>query len=299
VTVLDIHLPSVQVNYLHIIPAAKLEGRPHAYMNMILLSLNGLQFSGSISPAASFSAAIDEHRYRSSARQRPTSAQSRALLRRVSGLDLGTCRISTRSRALACHISSLTSTFSQHSPFHVATVSASLASCIKKTHAQYIRWRLQSSSITRQTIRHILQVHQGRDVLDPLSAHRPAYLVHRGKPYRLRLDSSFRFLFRLRYLLGQLDAAQRKEIDAFTPNVTIPWDDLLRLLSGASDGGPLADPDNSDSRDMGVLHVLFPDLPPPSAEVGVAMVPRLDPSLSPSITSALMSGIQRTGATTK
>ena len=267
-TILDIRLPSVQVSYLHIIPAAKLEGRSHAYMNMILLSLNGLQFSGSTSPVPSFSAAIDETSVSVLSAQRPTSTQSRALLRRVSGLDLRTCRVSTCSRALACRISSLTSTFSQHSPFHVASVSASLASCIKKTHVQHTRWRSKSSSIARQTIRHILQVHQGRDVLDPLSAHRPAYLVHRGKPCRLRLDSSFRFLFRLRYLLGQLDTAQRKEIDAFIPNVTIPWDDLFILLSGASVGEPLADPDNSDSRDMGVLHVLFPDLPPPSTEVG-------------------------------
>ena len=267
VTVLDIHLPSVQVSYLHIIPAAKLEGRSHAYMNMILLSLSGLQFSGSISPVPSFSAAVDGTSISVLSAPQPTSTQSRALLRRVAGLDLRACRVSACSGVLACHVSSLTFTFSQHSPFHVATVSASLASCIKKIRTQYLRWRSQSSSITRQTIRHILQVHQGRDVLDPLSAHRPAYLVHRGKPYQLRLDSSFRFLFRLRYLLGQLDTAQRKEIDTFAPNVTIPWDDLLLLLSGASVGGPLADPDTSDSRDMGVLHVLFPDLPPP-AEVG-------------------------------
>ena len=266
VTVLDIHLPSVQVSYLHIIPAAKLEGRSHAYMNMIQLSLSGLQFSGRTSPAPSFSAAVDGASISVLSAPRPTSAQSRALLHKVAGLDLGTCRVSACSGALASHISSLTFTFSQHSPFHVATVSASFASCIKKIHTQRLRWRSQSSSITRQTVKHILQVHQGRDVLDPLSAHRPAYLVHRGKPYRLRLDSSFRFLFRLRYLLGQLDTTQRKEIDAFTPNVTIPWDDLLLLLSGATVGGPLADHDTSDSRDMGVLHVLFPDLQPP--EVG-------------------------------
>ena len=265
-TVLDIHLPSVQVSYLHIIPATKLEGRSYAYMNMILLSLSGLQFSGSTSPALGFSAAVDGVSISVLSAPRPTSAQSRALLRRVAGLDLGMSRVSARSGALASHISSLTFTFSQRSPFHVATVSASLASCIKKIHTQRVRWRSQSSSITRQTVRHILQVHQGRDVLDPLSAHRPAYLVHRGKPYQLRLDSSFRFLFRLRYLLGQLDAAQRKEIDAFTPNATIPWDDLILLLSGATVGGPLADPDASDSQDMGVLHVLFPDLTP--LEVG-------------------------------
>lgn len=268
VTVLDIHLPSVQVNYLHIIPPAKLEGRSHAYMNMILLSLSGLQFSGSISPAPSFSAAVDGTSISVLSAPRPTSTQSRALLHRVAGLDLRTCRISACSGVLACHVSSLAFTFSQHSPFHVATASASLASCIKKIHTHNLRWRSQSSSVARQTIRHILQVHQGRDVLDPLSAHRPAYLVHRGKPYRLRLDSSFRFLFRLRYLLGQLDAAQREEIDAFTPNVTIPWDDLILLLSGASVGGPLADPDTGDSRDMGVLHLLFPDLLPPPTEVG-------------------------------
>ena len=111
-------------------------------------------------------------------------------------------------------------------------------------------------------------MHQGRDVLDPLSAHRPAYLVHRGKPYRLRQDSSFRFLFCLRYLLGQLDAAQRKEIDAFTPNVVIPREDLVALLSGAPDGGPLADPDTSDSQDVAVLRVLFPDSPSQTTEVG-------------------------------
>ena len=267
VTILDIHLPSVQVNYLHIIPAAKLEGRSQAYMNMMLLSLSGLQFSGSISPVPSYSAAVDGASLSVLSAPRPTSTQSRALLSRVSGLDLRTCRVSTFSGALACHISSLIPTFSQHSPFHVATVSASLASCIKRIHAQHLRWRLQSSSVTRQTIGHILQAHQGRDILDPLSAHRPAYLVHRGKPYRLRLDSSYRFLFHLRYLLGQLDTTHRKEIDTFTPNDTIPWDDLLLLLSGASVGGPLADPDNSDSRDMGVLHILFPDLPPP-VEVG-------------------------------
>jgi len=264
VTVLDIHLPSVQVSYLHIIPAAKLEGRSYAYMNMMLLSLSGLQFSGSISPIPSFSAAVDRVSISVLSAPRPTSTQSRTLLTRVSGLDLRTCRVSTFFGSLACHISSLISTFSQHSPFHVATATASLASCIKKIHAQHLRWRLQSSSVTRQTIGHILQAYQGRDILDPLSAHRPAYLVHRGKPYRLRLDSSYRFLFLLRYLLGQLDTDLRKEIDAFTPNVTIPWDDLLLLLSGASAGGPLADPENSDSRDMGVLHVLFPDLPPPA-----------------------------------
>ena len=72
----------------------------------------------------------------------------------------------------------------------------------------------------------------------------------------------------MRYLLGQLDTTQRKEIDTFTSNVTIPWDDLFLLLSGASVGEPLADPDDSDSRDMGVLHILFPELLPPSAEVG-------------------------------
>ena len=267
VTVLDVHLPSVQVNYLHIIPAAKLEGRSHAYMNMMLLSLNGLQFYGSISPVPSFSATIDGASISVLSAPRPTSTQSRALLRRVAGLDLRTCHISACSGALACTVSALTFTFSQHSPFHVATVSASLASSIKKIHTQNLRWHSQSSSIVRQTIRHILQVHQGRDVLDPLSAHRPAYLVHRGKPYRLRLDSSFRFLFRLRYLLGQLDTTQRGEIGAFTPNVTIPWSDLLHLLSDASIGGPLEDPDTSDSQDMGVLRILFPDLPPP-AEVG-------------------------------
>ena len=267
--VLDIHLPSVQVSYLHVIPATKLEGRSHAYMNMMMLSLNGLQFSGSISPMPNFSAVINGASVLVLSAQRPTSTQSRALLRRVSGLDLRTCHVSTSSGALACHISSLASTFSQRSPFHVATVSASLASCIKKIRAQRTRWRLQSSSVAKQTIRHILQVHQGRDVLDPLSVHRPAYLVHRGKPYRLRLDSSFRFLFRLRYLLGQLDTAQRKEIDTFTPNVTNPWDDdLILLLSGASVGGSLADPDNGGSRDMGILHVLFPDLLLPPAEVG-------------------------------
>ena len=270
VIVLDIHLPSVQVSYLHVIPAAKLEGRSHAYMNMILLSLKGLQFSGSISPIPGFSAGIDGASVSVLSAPRPTSTQTRALLRRVSGLDLRRCRVSTHSGTSACHISisSWTSTFSQHSPFHIATVSASLASCVKKIHSQHTRWCSQSSSITRQTIRHILQVHQGRDVLDPLSAHRPAYLVHRGKPYRLRLDSSFRFLFRLRYLLGQLDATQRKEIDAFTPDVTILWDDLLLLLSGASVGGPLADPDSGDSQDMVLLHVLFPDHLSPSAEVG-------------------------------
>jgi len=266
--ILDIRLPSVQVSYLHIIPTAKLEGRSHAYMNMMLLSLSGLQFSGSISPVPNFSAAVDGASVSVLSAPRPTSTQSRALLRAVSRLDLTACRVSTSSGALACHISSLNFTFSRHSPFHVATVSSSLASCIKKVGAQYLRWRSQSSSITRQTIRHILQVHQGRDVLDPLSAHRPAYLVHRGKPYQLRLDPSFRFLFRLRYLLGQLDTAQRKEIDTFTPSVIIPWDDLLLLLSGASVGGPLADPDDSDSRDMGILHVLFPDFLPRPAEVG-------------------------------
>ena len=259
-TVLDIRLPLVQVSYLHIIPAAKLEGRSHAYMNMISLSLSGLQFSGSILPAPSFSAAIDEASISVLSAPQPTSTQSRALLRRVAGLDIRTCRASACSGVLAFHISTLIFTFSQHSPFHVATASASLASCIKKIHTQYLRWRSQSSSIAKQTVRHILQAHQGRDILDPLSAHRPAYLVHRGKPYQLRLDSSFRFLFRLRYLLGQLDSAQRKEIDGFTPTLNIPCDDLLLLLSGATVGGPLADPDTNDSRDMGVLRVLFPDL---------------------------------------
>ena len=107
-------------------------------------------------------------------------------------------------------------------------------------------------------------MHQGRDVLDPLSAHRPAYLVHRGKPYRLRLDFSFKSLHRLRYLLGQLDDAQRKEIDTFAPNVAIPLDDLLPLLSD----GLLADPDAGGAQAMGVLRVLFPEFLPPSAEVG-------------------------------
>ena len=267
-TLLDLELPSVQVNYLHILPAAKLEGRTHAYMNMISLSLNSLRFSGSVSPPLSCSAAVDGVSISVLSAPRPTSTHPRALLRRVSGLDLKTCHVSAHSGVLACRISSLTSTFSQHSPFHVATVSASLASCVKKIHSQHLWWRSQSSSITRQTVRHILQVHQGRDVLDPLSVHRPAYLVHRGKPYRLRQDSSFRFLFRLRYLLGQLDTSQRKEIDAFTPNVTIPWVDLVALLSGASDGGPLADPDTSDSQDVVVLRVLFPDSPSPLTEVG-------------------------------
>lgn len=266
-TLLDIQLPSVQVDYLHILPAAKLEGRSHAYMDMILLSLDDVLFSGSISPLLSFSAAVDGASVSVLSAPRPTSTQPRALLRRVSSLDLKTSRVSAHSGVLACHISNLTSTFSQHSPFHVATVSASLASCVKKVHSQHLRWRSQSSSITRQTVRQILQVHQGHDVLDPLSAHRPAYLVHRGKPYRLRQDSSFRFLFCLRYLLGQLDTAQRKEIDAFTPNVTITWEDLTTLLPGASDGGPLADPDTTDSRDVAVLHALFPDSPSPFTEV--------------------------------
>jgi hypothetical protein len=267
-TLLDIQLPSVQVRYLHILPSVKQEGRSQAYMNMILLSLSGLQFSGSISPSPSFSAVLDGASISVLSAPRPTSAQPRALLRKVSGLDIKTCRVSAHSGALVCHISSSTSTFFQHSPFHVATIAASLASCIKKIHSQHLRWRLQSSSITRQTVRHILRVHQGRDVLDPLSAHRPAYLVHKGKPSQLRLDPSFRFLFRLRYLLGQLDTTQRREIDAFTPNVTISWDDLLLILSGASAGGPLADPDNSDSQDMGVLHVLFPDSLPKPTEAG-------------------------------
>lgn len=237
-------------------------------MNMILLSLNGLRFSGSISPVPNCSAAVEGATISVLNAQRPTSAQSRPLLRRVSGLDLRTCRISASSGELACHISALTSTSSQHSPFHIASVSASLASCIKKIRIQHTRWHSQSSSITRQTIRHILQAHQGRDFLDPVSVHRPAYLVHMGKPYRLRLDSSFKFLFRLRHLLGQLDTTQREEINVFTPDVMVSWDDLFALLAGASIGGPLADPDHSDSRDTGVLRVLFPDLLPSSAEVG-------------------------------
>ena len=269
-TLLDIQLPAVQVNYLHILPAAKQEGRSNAYMNMILLSLSGLRFSGSLSPLPSFSAAVGGVSISVLSAPRPTSTQPRALLRRVSGLDITTCRVSANSGVLACYISSLTSTFSQRSPFHVATISASLASCVKKIHSQHLRWRSQSSSITRQTIRHILQVHQGRNVLDPLSAHRPAYLVHRGKPYRLRLDSSFRFLFRLRYLLGQLDAAQRKEMDAFIPNVTVPLDDLLPFLFGTSDSGPLADPDVNDPQDTGILRALFPDSSPQPADVGGA-----------------------------
>ena len=267
-TLLDVQLPSVQMSYLHILPSAKLEGRSHAYMNMILLSLSGLRFSGGISPLLCLSATVGGASVSVLSAPRPTSAQPRALLCRVSGLDLETCRVSAHSGVLACHISSLTSTFSQHSPFHVATVSASLASCIKKIHSQHFRWRSQSSSITKQTVKHILQAHQGRDVLDPLFAHRPAYLVHRGKPYRLRQDSSFRFLFRLRYLLGQLDAVQRKEIDAFTPNVTIPLEDLVTLLAGASDDGPLADPDTSDSQDIAVLRLLFPEYPSPSTGIG-------------------------------
>ena len=267
-SLLDIQLPSIQVNYLHILPAAKLEGRSHAYMNMISLSLGGLRFSGSISPLLSCSAAVDGASVSILSAPWPTSTQPRAMLRRVSSLDLKTCRISAHSGVLACHISSLTSTFSQHSPLHIATVSASLASCVKKIHSQRIRWRSQSSSLMRQTVRHILQVHQGRDVLDPLSAHRPAYLVHRGKPYQLRQDSSFRFLFCLRYLLGQLDTTQRNEIDAFTSNVMISWEDLVTLLPGASNGGPLTDPDASDSQDVALLRLLFPDSPSSPAEVG-------------------------------
>lgn len=267
-TLLDIQLPSVQVSYLHVLSAAKLEGRSHADMNMILLSLSDLRFSGSISPLLSFSAAADGASVSVLSAPRPTSTQPRALLRRVFSLDLNTCRASAHSGELACHISSLTSTFSQHSPFHIATVAASLASCVKKIHSQHLRWRSRSSSITRQTVRHILQVHQGRDVLDPLSTHRPAYLVHRGKPYQLRQDSSFRFLFRLRYLLGLLNTAQRKEIDAFAPNVTIPWEDLVILLPGASNSGPLADPDITDSQDVAVLRALFPDSPSLPTEVG-------------------------------
>ena len=267
-TLLDIQLPSVQANYLYILPASKLEGRSQAYMNMILLSLSGLRFSGSISPSLSFYAAVDGASVSVLSSPRPTSTQSRALLRRVSGLDLKTCRVSAHSGELACRISSLASTFSQHSPFHIAAVSASLASCLGKIHSQHLRWRSRRSSITKQTVRHILQIHQGHDVLDPLSAHRPAYLVHRGKPYQLRQDSSFRFLFRLRYLLCQLDSTQRKEIDAFKPNVTILLEDLINLLSSASEGGPLADSDTSGSQDVAVLRALFPDAPSPSTEVG-------------------------------
>lgn len=267
ITLLDIRLPSVQVNYLHILPSVKLEGHSHAYMNMVSLSLSGLQFSGGISPLPGFSGAVDTVSISVLSAPRPTSTQPRAQLHKVSNLDLKACHVSSHSRTLACYISSLTSTFSPHSPFHIATISTSLASCIKKILFQRFRCRSQSSSITRQTVRHILRIHQGRDVLDPLSAHRPAYLVHRGKPYRLRLDSSFVFLFRLRYLLGQLDTDQRQEIDLFTPSIAIPLEDLLPFLSDSLAGEPSVDPDASDSRYMGVLRNLFPDLPL-SAEVG-------------------------------
>ncbi|KAI0074167.1 hypothetical protein K474DRAFT_1774197 [Panus rudis PR-1116 ss-1] len=66
--------------------------------------------------------------------------------------------------------------------------------------------------LDRQTIYHIVKFCEHQNILDPLSAFQPSYLIQSGRPRAIRTDVTFKFLIYLRNCLQQLEPNQRRKL---------------------------------------------------------------------------------------
>ncbi|KAL4073990.1 hypothetical protein J3A83DRAFT_4507268, partial [Scleroderma citrinum] len=62
-------------------------------------------------------------------------------------------------------------------------------------------WRADSSDNFRVLVRRVLTLTKEHAAVDPLSIIQPSFLVQRGLPHALRTDTSFKFLFNMRFAL--------------------------------------------------------------------------------------------------
>ena len=72
----------------------------------------------------------------------------------------------------------------------------------------YRRFRSDTALAKGEIISRVLMSTDGKAIIDPLSTIQPSYLVQGGRPYKLRTDLIFRFLFHLRNCLGHLRSSR-------------------------------------------------------------------------------------------
>ena len=70
------------------------------------------------------------------------------------------------------------------------------------------RFRSDTALAKGEIISRVLMSTDGKAIIDPLSTIQPSYLVQGGRPYKLRTDLIFRFLFHLRNCLGHLRSSR-------------------------------------------------------------------------------------------
>lgn len=78
------------------------------------------------------------------------------------------------------------------------------------------RWKGRVAHHTEHLLQDVLELSANTEVIDPLSTIQPLYLVQSGRPNDLRTDTTFRFLFQLRYSLqGARTMPSRSEYNGF------------------------------------------------------------------------------------
>ena len=92
----------------------------------------------------------------------------------------------------------------------------------------YRKFRSNTALAKGEIISRVLMLTHGKAIIDPLSTIQPSYLVQRGRPYKLRTDLIFRFLFHLRNCLGHLRSSRCQLSDPPTFNDEIAALNLLQ-----------------------------------------------------------------------
>lgn len=72
-------------------------------------------------------------------------------------------------------------------------------------------WKVHSSSTFPALVRRVLSLTKEYAAIDPLSIIQPSFLVQRGLPHAIRTDTSFKFLFNMRFALRICDPLSRED----------------------------------------------------------------------------------------
>ena len=123
----------------------------------------------------------------------------------------------------------------QRSPEFITAAGLRITHTAQQAMAVVKRWQAFADVTHRVTVFNILTFSKDIPIVEPLSTIQPSFLVQRGVPSGLRLDTRFKFLFHLRDCLGNLKPEQRALLHVVTFTDDAVWREELKLRSHALD----------------------------------------------------------------
>lgn len=143
------------------------------------------------------------------------------------------------------------------SPEYAAVTGLALADSAENLSRTYQRWRLRTSTSTRDLLFGLLVASVDKFIIDPYSTIQPSYLVQRGRPNQLRTDATLVLLHHLRRCLGDMGPSERQAI--WTAQTGLEPDILNKLLESRLVTLAL-EADASHGSNLPILERLFPSL---------------------------------------